>query len=121
MSGLYLRNFLTKEGINFSDLSKRLGFANEQRIYSLFSAADVKSGTLEKIAAALEKEVAWFYQGEKINGSVTSGHHNVAAVNSTVSVGKEMSDPERIEFLEKLLEEKERTIQILLSQHATQL
>jgi len=66
---------------------------------------------------------AWLLSGEgdMFTGSdntsaVASGDGSVAAINSSVSHGNEAMLQERIVLLEKLLEEKERTIQLLLKQ-----
>lgn len=60
MSGLELRNFLTRYGIKSGDLCEKLG-TTFQNLNSLYKAQDVKSGTLEKIAEAYDKNMGWFY------------------------------------------------------------
>ena len=50
------------------------------------------------------------------NGARTvTGHHNVVSVNGNTNIGDSMADKERISYLERILAEKERTIQILLN------
>lgn len=45
-----------------------------------------------------------------------SGTHFAATANGDAVIGDHVSDKERITFLERLIEEKERTIQILMKQ-----
>lgn len=53
-------------------------------------------------------------RGESVVQNVT-GSHCAATANGDAVVESTISDKERISYLEKLLSEKERTIQILLS------
>lgn len=53
-------------------------------------------------------------RGESVVQNVT-GSHCAATANGDAVVGSTISDKERISYLEKLLSEKERTIQILMS------
>ena len=60
MSGLELKDFLQHNGIRLTELSDKLN-SSFQTLNSLFRAQDVKSGTLEKIAAAYGHDIGWFY------------------------------------------------------------
>lgn len=62
MSGKELKEILAAEGINLSELAKKLGFANDQRLHSALRADDVKSGLIESIAKATNKSVGYFYK-----------------------------------------------------------
>lgn len=62
MSGKELKEILAAEGINLSELAKKLGFANDQRLHSALRADDVKSGLIESIAKATYKSVGYFYK-----------------------------------------------------------
>ena len=55
MSGKELKEILREEGVNLSELAKKLGFDNDQRLHSALKAEDVKSGLLEAIAKAIDK------------------------------------------------------------------
>ena len=62
MSGKELKEILAAEGINLSELAKKLGFANDQRLHSALRADDVKSGLIESIAKATNRSVGFFYK-----------------------------------------------------------
>lgn len=99
------------------DLAERLGIT-AQSVSAILSAKDVRSGTIEKIAHALNIPVSYFY-GEESTGGVIS-HHN--QVNGEGAYGNINGDggadttllQERVKALQTLLEEKERTIKILM-------
>lgn len=82
---------------------------------NLLSGADVKISTVEKLAAVLGVSVGSFFDGFQSEAAANaSGTGSVAAINSEVSVGDNLADKDRINYLERILEEKERTIQILM-------
>ena len=60
MSGLELKNFLSDQGIRPVEICNRLD-TTFQNLNALYRAQDVKSGTLERIAQAFDKNVGWFY------------------------------------------------------------
>ena len=60
MTGENLRNVLYINKINQSKLATMLG-VSQQSLSQLFKADDVKSGWLERIAAALGKDMSFFY------------------------------------------------------------
>lgn len=72
MSGKELKEILKKEGINLSELAKRLGFENDQRLHSALKAEDVKSGLVEAIAEATNKSVGFFYENSEKNNTLNS-------------------------------------------------
>ncbi|MBR2618618.1 MAG: hypothetical protein IKC81_04885 [Paludibacteraceae bacterium] len=72
MSGKELKEILKKEGINLSDLAKRLGFENDQRLHSALKAEDVKSGLVEAIAEVTNKSVGFFYGNSDKNNTLNS-------------------------------------------------
>ena len=61
MKGSVLKERLKNEGINLSDLSKRLGYNTDQNLHSVLGAADVKSSLLENISRVLGRPISWFY------------------------------------------------------------
>lgn len=61
MRGSVLKERLKNEGINLSDLSKRLGYNTDQNLHSVLGAADVKSSLLENISRVLGRPISWFY------------------------------------------------------------
>lgn len=108
MSGKELKEILTAEGINLSQLARMLGFANDQRLHSALRADDVKSGLIEAIAKATNRNVCFFYGGEI--GAIAS-EHGVAVSgdgNSITTISERF-----ISLLEKKDQQMDRLITML--------
>ena len=114
-----IRKFCESRSGGLRKLANDIGMS-EANLHRCINNNRIQAHDLERIAQCLEVNIGVFFGQEPETKAINGGHHNVAAVNSTVSTGTG-GDAEKIKLLEKLLEEKERTIQILLSQHATQL
>lgn len=92
-----------------------------QSVNAVLGASDVRSGTIEKIAKALNVPVTYFYSEGGGNVAMATGKGS-AASNFGDSIVSSHSDnsgeiailKERIAHLEELLDEKERLIQVLL-------
>lgn len=61
MEGAILKEKLRSLGVNFNELSAKLGYANDQNLHAALAAKDVKSGLIEKIAVTINRPVGWFY------------------------------------------------------------
>lgn len=118
MTGQELKARIMKVGKSQKDIADYLG-VTAQSLSSVLSAKDVRSGTIEKIAQVLNVPISFLY-GEKDkdqnaiatgNGIAVAGNNNVAG---NVTIGDATVLQERVTMLEKLLEEKERTIKILM-------
>lgn len=112
MNGQTLKQKLQTKNISFADLAEKLGIA-AQSLNSCFKVQDVGSNRIEQIAQVLELPMSFFYPSEG-NNAVASGDNSIAAIQSTVTQCDSRVLQERITMLEKLLDEKERTIQILM-------
>lgn len=79
MKGKELKEILIREGIGLSELSRMLGFANDQRLHSALRAEDVKSGLIEAIAKVTNKSVCFFYtnNAETTSQSVSSSESRI--------------------------------------------
>jgi transcriptional regulator with XRE-family HTH domain len=114
MTGKDLKERISRQGISALTIAKRLGIS-PQALNSTFNAADVKSGTLERIAEAIGVDMSFFYPMDG-NSAVASGNGSMA-VNGNNNVAVNDSAPvllERVRMLEKLLDEKERLIKVLM-------
>lgn len=60
MSGKNLKEKLKTFKVNFSDLAKKLGYSNNQRLHSKFKANEVKANFLSQVAKALERPIEDF-------------------------------------------------------------
>lgn len=119
MTGQELKSKILLIGKSQKDIADLLG-VSAQSLSSVLSAKDVRSGTIEKIANALNVPISFLYGEKDIEHSaVASGEGSVAVTgNNNVAGNVTMGDAavlqERITMLERLLEEKERTIKILM-------
>lgn len=111
MTGKELKTKLSACGVSQSEIARRLDMSQQSFNQSMI-VNDVKSGLLERIAAAIGVDMSFFYPTEG-NNAVASGDNSVAAIQSTVTHG-DGDALQRIKYLEMLLEEKERTIKILM-------
>lgn len=107
MNGKELKAILKEEGINLSDLAKKLGFDNDQRLHSALKADDVKSGLIEAIAKATNKSVGYFYKD-----SNTIASDNSVAISGTGNSVNAISE-RFISLLEKKDEQMDRIITLL--------
>ena len=108
MSGKELKEILVAEGINFSELARMLGYANDQRLHSALKADDVKSGLIEHIAKATNKSIGFFYR-DKLGALATE--HGVAVSgdgNSITNISERF-----ISLLEKKDEQMDRMLTLL--------
>lgn len=72
MNGLEVKEALKKMGVNLRELSVALNFKNDQRLHSILRSTDVKTSHIEKIAQALNLDVAEFYNTTARNVSVVN-------------------------------------------------
>lgn len=117
MTGKDLKEKIAQQNISALAIAKKLGIS-PQALNSTFNAADVKSGTLERIAEVLGVKMSFFYPMDS-SSAVASGNGSVAVTgNNNVAGNVTMGDTailtERIAMLEKLLDEKERLIKVLM-------
>ena len=80
MEGATLKEKLRSLGVNFNELSEKLGYANDQNLHAALAAKDVKSGLIERIAAIINKPISWFY-GEASMIEVMSANTNSQVTN----------------------------------------
>lgn len=119
MTGQELKSKIVQLHVTQKFIAEKLG-EKPQSVSSWLTAGNVSSETIEKVAAVLNKPVSYFYGEEP--GNAIAKEHSIAAVNSNVETNALLST--KIDMLEKLLqekdkiiEEKERTINILLNKN----
>lgn len=85
-------------------------------IENLLSGADIKVSTLESLSKVLGVSPAVFFDNlTEINGSVAVKNNSGTITTGDINADGNAVLTERIKLLEKLLDEKERMIQLLLS------
>lgn len=86
---------------------------SEANLHRCISNNKIQAGDLEKIASLLGVSILSFFdEGPAQNNAIATGRNSIAAVNSEVNGNKALE--EKVQLLEQLLKEKERTIQILM-------
>ena len=85
MTGLELKAKLIETRYSMAEIARKLGIKS-QDLNALFNVKDTKTGTIERLATALELPIAYFY-GEAFNISSVAGNNNTTATgnNNTVS------------------------------------
>lgn len=121
--GLLIEQKINELGINKSELARRIGMAN-QNINRIFERKSIDTDKLVAISNALGYN--FFQEYKEVGVSETDGSGDSAAATGEGSVamvgdnsgsvvaGGSAAMAERVRLLEQLVEEKERTIQILL-------
>lgn len=123
MTGQELKEILYEKKISQSQIAKQLG-VSQQSFNQMLAAADIKSSLLERIAEALGENMSIFYPIRPSSVSISDHSNAVATSNGNiagnnnvvgnVTIGDAAILQERVTMLEKLLEEKERLIKILM-------
>lgn len=72
MKGENLKKKLRDAGFQLSEIANLLGFDNDQRLHSALRSDDIKTGLLEKIAQATNKNVCFFYNEQDLNPHSTN-------------------------------------------------
>lgn len=114
MTGKNLKELIDTLGISQRKLAEQMG-VTPQTISAILTAKDVRSGTLERIAEAIGVKMSFFYPTE--GGVSIAGNNNISGNNNAVgnvTIGDAAVLQERVTMLEKLLEEKERLIKVLM-------
>lgn len=111
MEGKFLKRKLLELNKTQKELAGLLGIT-AQSVNAILSAKDVRSGTIERIAQALNVPVSFFFGDETKHNAVASGNKSVAAINSNVSSPTAAVLEERVKALETLVAEKERLIKV---------
>ena len=114
MTGKDLKELIEELDIPQRKLAEKMG-VTPQTISAILTAKDVRTSTIERIASVTDMPISYFFrethEGQKAvasgNGSVAVTGNNNVAVNAPVLL-------ERVKMLEKLLEEKERLIKVLM-------
>ena len=124
MTGRQLKEMIDKLGLTQRSLAELME-VTPQTINAILTAKDVRTSTVERIAAVTNMPISYFFKEEhEKQNAVASGNGNVAGNNNvvgSVTFGDATVLQERVKFLEQqvkdkesLLEEKERLIKVLM-------
>lgn len=65
MEGKEVKKLIKAKGFTYRSIANTIG-ESEMNLHYMLSAADVKSGTLERIASAMGEDVSYFYGKQPI-------------------------------------------------------
>ena len=102
-----------KEG-GIKRLAEDIGMS-EQNLHRCINLNKMQAGDLEKVAITLSVPISYFFDEIFVNQSIAQGHGSAVSVYGNVTVGMMADKDKEIEHLKQLLQEKERTIQILMN------
>ena len=88
---------------------------SEQNLHRCIRLNKIQASDLEKIAKQLNSPIAVFFDDE-VDINIASGNRSVAVTNNSgnIATGDTTAMAEKIELLERLLDEKERLIKVLM-------
>lgn len=121
MNIIKLAELLKASSLNKLQVAERCGISRTT-LDNVLSGADAKISTIEALAKVLGVKVGYFFDEEvgtsivqsAMNGNNASNRGKIEFGDISVSDNSSILK-ERVSLLEKLLEEKERTIQILMN------
>lgn len=115
--GLVIEQKVNELGLSKSEFARKIGIPS-QNVNRIFEKSSIDTDKLIIISKALGCDFFSFYHPD--GGTVqTSGDYSPASLNGNAEVSIGTNNKEEISLLKKLLEEKERTIQILLNKTNT--
>lgn len=106
-----LNKLVETSKLNKTQIAAKCGISRTT-LENLLSGADAKISTVESLASVLGIGVGYLFDDTSSN-AIANGNNSVAAVNS--NIGRDPFTEERVKYLERILDEKERTIQILMN------
>lgn len=111
MSGAELKEKLAAQGIKQIELA-RLMKVPQQNISVIFKSTDIKSGTLEKIAKALNRDMSFFYPMPSYSQDQAKVH-NTGVINTCDGDADIHYNSDRmIEMLNEQLKAKDEQMQV---------
>ena len=121
MNGKKLKEMLNKLGITQRSLAEKMN-VTPQTISAFLSASDIRTSTIERISAVTGMPVSyWYGEASKEQSAVATGNGIAVTGNNNVAGNVTNSDTnilqERVILLQRILEEKERLIQVLIKQN----
>ena len=115
--GCKLKAVLKRKGINAKEFGEMIG-KSEQRVYQYYNATKFDSDQIIEFSNIFKVPISyWFDEVSSINQSIVNGDGSASSVSGDATVGELADKDKEIEHLKQLLEEKERTIQILMDKN----
>lgn len=67
MTGFEMKQRIKEAGYSLSEVARLLGYPRRQRLYKELVSDDLKSGLIERISHAIDKNIGWFYGEEAMS------------------------------------------------------
>jgi len=126
--GSVIKEKIERKNLSVADIAKRIGMTN-QNLYQIFKKESIDTGVLKKISDVIDVPITDFFSDEKgknfLDSQVAVGNGHIQTKNTGGSV--EITPPgareleienrylkEKVEELQRLIEEKERLIGVLM-------
>lgn len=124
--GLKIRELMSKENIEIPELAKRLG-KTKQAVYDMLEKKDINTSLLRDLSSIFNVDIATFFEDNTVN-QTAKGNSNIVVGrdnNGNIAVAEcqdKLEDAlmeikhlkDMIEEKNKLIEEKERLINVLM-------
>lgn len=125
--GLVIKELMLKRNIEVADLAKRLG-KTKQAVYDMLDKEDVNTSLLRELAAIFNVPITIFFDNSVNNNQSNTGNNNIVLGqnNNVDSLNLDYKEKlesalieikhlkEVIDAKDKLLQEKERLINVLM-------
>ena len=126
--GLVIKELMLKQNIEVADLAKRLG-KTKQAVYDMLDKEDVNTSLLRELAAIFNVPITIFFDNSVNNNQSNTGNNSIVLGqnNNVDSLNLDYKEKlesalveikhlkEVIEAKDKLLQEKERLINVLMN------
>ena len=126
--GLIIKELMIKQNIEVAELAKRLG-KTKQAVYDILDKEDVNTSLLRELSSILNVSIAIFFDNSVNNNQSNIGDNSVVVGQNNTIDTLNLENKEKlenalleikhlkavIEGKDKLLEEKERLINVLMN------
>lgn len=126
--GLVIKELMLKQNIEVADLAKRLG-KTKQAVYDMLDKEDVNTSLLRELAAIFNVPITFFFDNSVNNNQSNTGNNSIVLGqnNNVDSLNLDYKEKlesalveikhlkEVIDAKDKLLQEKERLINVLMN------
>ena len=109
-----IKNIAETKCIPFKDVAEKIGITPDG-LQKIIRRNSTTTETLEKIADALGVHAGIFFDGNSTSNQLINGNGNTASIYGDATAGVLADKEKEIEHLKQLLQEKERTFQILMN------
>lgn len=105
---------IRRKRLKKKDIAEKMGITDVY-LSQIFKKESIDASLLEKLSQAIRVPITyWFEINDFANQSIANGDGSAASVYGNATAGELADKDKEIEHLKQLLEEKERTIQILM-------